>query len=208
MVKSGLFFFVLLCVCDAHAVNMFFLKRSLLTEFTQEEMAEFVAFVDTSLDTMADQQVVRWQSPSSSLSGRLKAEFTYETEGMPCRRSRFIIANERRREPFQFEICRVDGAWEIRETPAKLFQPSDWDMLNASATQTLNHREAGIPFSWFNKETGNAGAQVATTTVKKDAPPCRQLAITIFSRAGRSSSGVYTFCQGADGVWARSIQTP
>lgn len=188
---------------SAHAINVQFLRNSVLTEFSKEESKAFRSWAGQQLETLPDQQVAVWKNDSGKLVGKLKPTVTYESSGNTCRRSLFIFSSKDKKEPFQFQICKVGDKWQIQDTPAKFFKKSDWTQLQESVQQTLDNKEIGIPFSWHNAKTKNSGSQVTVAENKKDGVNCRTLAISIFSKKGGTASGRYNFCQDNSGAWQR-----
>ncbi len=191
----------------SHASNFRFLNNSVLTRFTAAESQDFRAFVASTLDKAKDHQVLSWASKHSKLRGRLKVDFSYETDTALCRRSLFIIQDDKgQAERFQFEICKQGGEWSIQDTPARNFQESDWDIQRKHGLQVLESSQQGVPLSWHNPKTGNSGVITSTATENDKHGQCRQLAISIFDKNGQSSNGVYWMCLQGDGNWQRDVR--
>ncbi len=215
--KKNIALATLLCFCilsanilistESHASNFRFLRNSVLTRFTEIETQEFKTFVAQSLDKANDQQVLSWSSKHSDMKGRLKVDFSYESGDILCRRSLFIIKdNKGQAERFQFEICKQDGAWSIHDTAARHFQESDWKIQREYGLQALQQQQQGVPFSWHNAKTGNSGVITSIASEARDKGECRKVALTIFNKNGQSSNGVYWMCHGGDGNWQREIR--
>ena len=197
---------LLLVSSVSYGFNMRFLNDSVLTKLSKEDVVEFKRFVRTSLDTLEDKKIVVWTSSTSDNSGKFKAQFTYMSNGTTCRRTKFIVSDGVKREPFQFEICKSKDGWAIQETAAKDFKKSDWTILTASIREALESGADGHPFSWFNDTTGNSGSSVPVSSEISTDQECRKLAITVFNKRGRSSNGLYTFCKTSEQNWKRKIQ--
>lgn len=189
-----------------HAANMRFLKDSVLTEFSAAEIQDFKQFIRQSLDTLEDQKIVTWKASSGPLKGKFKAKFTYQSNGLTCRRSLLLISNGKSREPFKFDICKSGEQWAIQNTPAKSFNSSDWKLLRASVEQALDNPDIALPLSWHNQKTGNSGSHVVLTSETQQGQSCRTIAVTIFDNSGRSSNGVYTMCKDKNAEWKRKIE--
>lgn len=203
--RLPLFLGLLVLISNAHSANMQFLRDSVLTELSEKEVKEFKTFIQSKLDTIEDQKVVTWNSKSSQLSGKLKSQFTYFSNGIACRRSLFRFTSETKKEFYQFELCKISGKWQIQASAAQSFKDSDWDILEKSATQTLDNPKTGVPFSWHNPKTGNSGSQVALSRNKTKDGTCRDLAITVFNKSGQSSNGTYTYCKTDTSEWTKKI---
>jgi surface antigen len=191
---------------QALPANMSFLKNSVLTDFSKSEIADFRKFSRDSLDTIKDRKIVNWKAKSSPLSGKFKAMTTYQTNGVTCRRSRFLVSNQEKQEVYQLEICKIDGNWEIQDTALRDLSKQDMEFIKSTAELALNHQDAGIPFSWSNSNSGNSGATVPLAITHNNQKTCRELAITIFNKKGKSANGTYEFCRNNDGEWARNIK--
>lgn len=198
--------FLLLLGPLAEAANFNFLQDSVFTRFTPEDTENFVEFVSTSLETANDKTVLEWRSKKSELRGKLKIDFSYMAGEIPCRRSLFLLGDERRVERFQFEICKHEAGWKIEDTAARHLSENDWTRLEAAGEQALSHTADGLPFSWHNATTGNSGV---ITAIRKDSiskQECRLLAITVFDKRDRSSNGNYWMCRTGEGQWQRQIR--
>ncbi len=196
----------LIVVSPAHAINLLFLKDSVLTGLTKEDVSDFKGFVRGALDATPDHKVVGWRSESGSITGKFKVKVTYQFNNETCRRSYFLFTSQGKKEPYSFEICKVGDKWIFQDTPAKYFKATDWAMLNESVMQALNFKSAGIPTSWYNKDTKNSGSHVVLLT-GLEGSACKEVAISILDNTGRSSNGVYKFCRSDSGAWAREIQS-
>lgn len=199
---------LILVALPSQSANMGFLRNSVLTDFGKTEIAEFKKFVRDSLDSIKDGEVVIWKAVNSSLSGKFKAVATYKTNDRVCRRSRFLVANDNKQEVYQFEICKIDGRWQIQDTAVRHLTEQDMAFVRDTAVLALNRRGEAIPFSWFNSGSGNSGVAISLSLTGDDDKICRNVAITVFSKQGRSANGIYSFCRegGDKGEWVRNIQ--
>jgi surface antigen len=204
--KTLAFLILFVASSQAQSANMSFLKNSVLTDFSKEDIQDFKQFAHDSLDTIKDKEVVIWKAKSSPMSGKLKLIATYETGGNTCRRSRFLVANKDRREIYQFEICRVNNQWQIQDTAVGNLTKQDMKFIKSTTELALAHQGDSIPFSWANTKSGNTGVAVPLASIKIDQKTCRDLAITIFTTKGKSANGTYNFCREKDGSWARNIK--
>lgn len=204
--KTLAFLILLVVASQSHSANMGFLKDSVLTDFSKEEINHFKQFVRDSLDTIKDKEVVNWKAKSSSMNGKLKSMATYDTDGNTCRHSRFLVANKDEQEVYHFEICKIDKQWQIQDTGVNDLTKKDMKFIKSTTELALAHKGDSIPFSWVNTKSGNTGVIVPLTLTKLDQKTCRDLAITIFTTKGKTAKGTYNFCRENDGVWARNIQ--
>ncbi len=192
-------------VQSAHALNVNFLKNSILAEFSHDEMTNFKTFIGNALDSTEDHQEVTWRSTTSELAGKYKVKFTYQSDNNTCRRSLFLLANGSEREAYRFDICKINNQWEIKDTPARRFTENDWAKLETSADLALHAAEIGHPFSWHNTETHNSGVNVITAIYRQSGKNCRDIAISISDSQGESSNGNYSFCLAEDKSWQRNL---
>jgi len=205
--KIALFGLLLALCSPVMAINMGFMKNSVLTEFSKSELNSFRTFILQSLDDLPDVKVAVWKSENDGLIGKLKPRFTHTVEGKTCRRTAFYVTNKvKKPEQYQFDICKINSKWKIMATPAGNFRTSDWDMLRAEIVEALNYSGLGQPFSWYNKKTKNSGVIVVLSSLNNKKPLCRSVAISISDSAGLSSNGVYKFCKADVGEWERKIE--
>ena len=203
---------VLLVALPTHAVNLRFLKHSVLSEFSDSEVKEFKIFIRGALDELEDNKTVVWRASESPLAGKFKSEFTYQSNGTTCRRSLFLITNHVKKEPFRFEICKNGNIWQIQDTPAMYFGKEDWEVMRESLVQTLDQEAIGAHLSWSNKHSGHKGTQVALSIDRDAKKACTALAISIFDMKGRTANGIYTFCKDLtlkpnDQIWVRQAHS-
>ena len=189
----------------AHALNVNFLKNSILGDFSHEEIAEFKKFIRDGLDTLEDHKEVTWRSSTSNLAGKYKVKFTYTSGNNTCRRSLFLLANGEAREAYRFDICKVDNQWQVKDTPARRFTEDDWEKLSNSAELALESANIGHPYSWYNPETQHSGVNVVTANYRQNGKNCRDIAISISDSKGESSNGNYSFCLAKDKTWQRNF---
>jgi surface antigen len=204
--KTLAFLILFVASSQAQSANMSFLKNSVLTDFSKEDIQDFKQFAHDSLDTIKDKEVVIWKAKSSPMSGKLKLIATYETGGNTCRRSRFLVANKDRREVYQFELCKIDDKWQMQDTAIGDLTQQDMVFIKDTTELALAYQGEGIPFSWANTKSGNTGVAVPLASIKIDKKTCRDLAITIFNTRGKSANGTYNFCRDSNGAWSRNIQ--
>ena len=190
----------------AFALNVNFLKDSILAEFSEEEAVEFKQFVANTLDDVKDLKSVVWKSSTSDMAGKLLIMSTYSSEGVSCRRSRFIIKNAQKKEPFQFEICKREGRWAIEATPIQSFTDEDWKIFEKSIEVSLNNGANGEELSWSNPKTGNSGSHTPLTKVENDEGVCRRISITIVNKLEQSLDGTYTLCKPLGEGWKRVVK--
>lgn len=197
---------LLLLSLNSSAANMRFLKDSVLSELSKDEIQSFKDFVANAMDEIPDKEVAHWKSESSTATGKLKSRFTHTMNGTTCRRTIFSLSRENRQPgQYQFDICNKDGKWRIMETPAASFSKADWDLMTTRGLEALAFDGEGQPFSWRNAKTGNSGVIVPMATTQTDNGTCRKLAISISDKKGLTSNGAYIFCRTSSGKWQRVV---
>lgn len=203
--KSVIISCLLFVTIPANAGRYDFITDSILTNLSQQDIQSFRQIAYKTLETVDDKKVILWQG-ESGVKGKLLAQFSYQSAGLPCRRVRFAFQDtEKLTEAYKFDICKSDTGWEIIATPASSFTNDDWQRFGEELDYSLNNVKNGSPVSWVSEKSGISGVFVPLSTETKDHKTCRNIAISLIDRAGRTSDGNYRFCQQADHSWARII---
>lgn len=183
-----------------------FLSRSVFGSFNKEDTDSLRKAVGEMLDHSADRTVSYWES-KDGLQGRMKATVSYKSDGLPCRRVKFEFINkQQRRERYQFDLCKNENGWKIRETPLRYFTQSDSQALESNITYTLNDEAIGLPHTWKAPSTGVGGVVVAEKVQTWQGKKCRAAALSVFDKKDRTASGRYVFCFTERDGWTRSIE--
>ena len=112
--------FMCLLASAASAINLRFLKDSVLSRFTEAEMTEFRALVSDSMTNAKDGTVVEWHSGPGKISARVlfrggHSPSTAEINGLTCRETAFSIIN-RSGQTFdgRYTLCKHEsGDWKL-----------------------------------------------------------------------------------------------
>ena len=196
---------LILCLLapSVYALNFSFLKNSVLSRFSEEEMSEFRNLVSESMTNAQDGQVVEWQSESENLRAKVLFRATYIDDGTAtCRRVLFKISDGNRSpENYRFDLCNSGETWQFAQTSVSSFTADDWSYLSKVAEDALNNENDGSAVSWFFRKTGNSGVVTPLTTFMVDGDSCRDTAFSIINREGQTFDGKYTLCKRDTGVW-------
>ena len=199
---------LLLLATHASAGKLDFLKDSVLTELNEADIKSFHQTASHTLENISDKQTVFWQG-DSGIKGKMQAQFSYESDGIPCRRVRFAFQDTNKlTETYKFDICKHDDNWSIAATPASSFSNEDWQRFTEELQYSLNTVSNGHPVSWVSLSTGVSGVIVPLTTETKGSKSCRNTAISLIDRKGRTTDGQYRFCQQDDHSWIRVNKAP
>lgn len=198
---------VILVMClfaaTASAINLRFLKDSVLTRFTPAEMTEFRALVSESMASAKDGTVVEWRSGSGKITARVLFRATYiNNASTTCRRVLFKIGEgDRPPERYRFDFCDNEGQWQYSQTSVSSFTTEDWSYLNGIAIDTLDNETDGSPVSWVFRKTGNSGVVIPLSTTEINGLTCRETAFSIINRSGQTFDGKYMLCKQESGEW-------
>ena len=199
---------LLLLATHASAGKLDFLKDSVLTELNEADIKSFHQTAYNTLENVSDKQTVFWQG-ETGVKGKMQAQFSYKSDGIPCRRIRFAFQDTKKlTEAYKFDICKNDDTWSIAATPASSFSKDDWLRFTEELQYSLNTVSNGNPVSWVALSTGVSGVIVPLTTETKGSKSCRNVAISLFDRKGRTTDGQYRFCQQDDHSWIRVTKAP
>lgn len=196
----------LLGICSAtYAGNLSFLADTVVSEFTPAEAKSFRAFIGQKLNTLKDTEKALWKSQESDLQGIIRPNVSFNQEGTPCRQTRFALKGKHDKKMFfNFDVCKQDNQWKIKQSPLARFKAEDWETLNKHLTEALNEGESGFPVSLSLRHVGVTGSIVPLNQSTKQGKTCRDAAISIADSKGHTSSGRYEFCLN-DGEWTRII---
>ena len=198
---------VMLVMCllasTASAINLRFLKNSVLSRFTEAEMKEFRALVSDSMTSAKDGTVVEWRSGSGKITARVLFRATYvNNASTTCRRVLFKIGEEGRPpERYRFDLCDNEGQWQYSQTSVSSFTTEDWSYLDKVATDALDNETDGTPVSWVFRKTGNSGVVIPLSTAEINGRTCRETAFSIINRSGQTFDGKYMLCKQESGDW-------
>jgi len=187
----------------ASAINLRFLKDSVLARFTETEMAEFRTLVSESMSSAPDGKVVEWHSASGKIYARVLFRATYiNNKSTRCRRVLFKIGEgDRPPERYKFDLCENEDQWQFSQTSVSSFTTADWSYLNKIAVGALNDESDGTPVSWVYRKTGNSGVVIPLSSIEINGLPCRETSFSIINRSGQTFDGKYTLCKQKSGEW-------
>jgi surface antigen len=195
--------FMCLFASATSALNLGFLKNSVLSRFTEAEMTEFRALVSDSMASAKDGTVVEWRSESGKISARVLFRATYiNNASTTCRRVLFKIGEaERAPERYRFDFCDNESQWHYSQTSVSSFTTEDWSYLHAVAIDALDNESDGSHVSWAYRKTGNSGVVIPLSTAEINGLTCRETAFSIINRSGQTFDGKYTLCKQESGDW-------
>ncbi len=197
--------FVAFCIVTpaATALNISFLKNSVLSRLSKTEMMDFRANVSRALISAGDGTVLTWESESGKFIAKVLFRATYINNGdLTCRRVLFRIGEQDRvPERYRFDLCNNEDQWRFSETSVSSFTPAEWSYLKRIAIETLDTEPDATAVSWFYRKTGNAGVITPLSTQERDGKKCREASFSIISRSGDTFDGNYTFCKQEGGEW-------
>ncbi len=190
----------LLLSMTSHGQSLGFLQDTVLGSLTEVEVDSFKALIRETLYDSPDAMVIEWSSPDGSKAGKVLPRFTYETNGRLCRRSLFQVGEvDGRRENYRFDLCQIEGGWEVAEAPASL-SSRDRERLQEFIVNSLEQQEDGLPLNWNSGGSGH-NAVIVPLAMADVAENCRMAAITLVDRGGQSLNGRYLFCKNSAGEW-------
>jgi surface antigen len=192
-----------LFACATSALNLGFLKNSVLSRFTEAEMTEFRALVSDSMASAKDGTVVEWRSGSGKIFARVLFRATYVNDATTtCRRVLFKVGEEDRApERYRFDFCDNESQWQYSQTSVSSFTTEDWSYLHEVAIDALDNESDGSHVSWVYRKTGNSGVVIPLSTAEINGLTCRETAFSIINRSGQTFDGKYTLCKQESGDW-------
>jgi surface antigen len=195
--------FMCLFASATSALNLGFLKNSVLSRFTEAEMTEFRALVSDSMSSAKDGTVVEWRSGSGKISARVLFRATYvNNASTTCRRVLFKVGEEDRApERYRFDFCDNESQWHYSQTSVSSFTTEDWTYLHEVAIDALDNESDGSHVSWAYRKTGNSGVVIPLSTAEINGLTCRETAFSIINRSGQTFDGKYTLCKQESGDW-------
>jgi surface antigen len=187
------------------AINLGFLKNSLLSQINEPDFVLLKRDIGKALNTSADKHISHWTS-SNAIAVQIMPKLSYNHNGNACRKTLFKLSQENRKPEFyRFEICKDNsGVWGIAQTLVQQLVQQDWDLLQSTLTEALDEPALGVPVSWFNPHTGVAGVIVVLAPSKQTLKNCSDVAVSVIDNQGAALDGNYTFCKQVDG-WQRKM---
>jgi len=187
------------------AGNLNFLADTVVSEFSKEEADSFRTFVGSKLNELSDKEKALWKSDQSDLQGIVRPNVSFELDGVPCRQTRFSLKGKNDRKMFfNFDVCKIDGRWKIKQSPLAKLKEAEWEQLTKVVNEALDEGQDGFPVSWSMRRAGVTGSVVPLNQKDGEGKTCRDAAISIADSEGHTSSGRYEFCK-TDGQWVRTI---
>ena len=99
----------------AYAVNMSGFMDAPATRLSQPELEQFKAFVEKSLDDVADGKTVEWTAPKTQFTSRITPEKSFTDAGRRCRNVTIDSKSRDRHMRGLYMLCKVsNGEWEFR----------------------------------------------------------------------------------------------
>ena len=186
----------------AQASGLRFLNNTVLASLSEEEVTSFRGVIRQTLNDSPDAKLINWQSPTGKKAGKILPKFSYETNGVQCRRTLFQVSEiEGRKENYRFDICQNTQGWEVVAAPKKMSKQNH-DLASAFLNNVLDQQELGQPASWVGVDNEHSAVVVPLS----DSDGCRIAAISLSDNEGRRLDGQYRFCKAQEGEWQYSPQ--
>lgn len=201
-------YFVLLLLCSfplvAVAGNFSFLKDSLISQLSGNDMEQLKAEIVKVLEDSPDKKISHWQASDSHIKVKILPKLSYSEAGLPCRRTLLNFSlPERSAESYGFTICKnVENKWQVTQSSLQKLSAKDLELVESHALQALDANQIGTPITWFNPNSKINGTVVLIGLAQKNQKPCKTLAISLFDPEGVSLEGQYLLCRKGDG-WVR-----
>jgi surface antigen len=99
----------------AFAINASVFLEAPVTRLSAEELKEFVAFVDKTLDQAPEGVLVEWRAPKTKFVSKLTPGKRTTEGGRECREMTIESESGDRYQRGRYLFCKVaSGAWEFR----------------------------------------------------------------------------------------------
>jgi len=197
--------FALMCAMAAlptAAQPIRFWQTSVLADFSDAEVESFKATINKALEQSPDTEIIEWTSPSGKMAGKIRPRYTYESNGLLCRRTSFQVsedAEEKRKENYRFDICKGDDGWGVYTSPVQ-FTETERKSLDSFLRQVLDNEDENHPIAWHSQESQQS-VVIVLLSAKVSSEGCRNTAAHIDVGDGHSVSGNFRFCKSADKEW-------
>lgn len=193
-------------VMPASAANFGFMKNTLPSQLSDEDMQNLRAEIGAVLERTPDKKVSHWQTRDAKVIVKILPKLSYSEAGMPCRRTLLQFSAARsHKETYGFTICKTnDGEWQISQSRLQSLRDDDIALIESHALQALHGNQVGSPITWFNPASKINGTVVLVSAAQKNQLPCKTLAISLFDAEGVSLEGQYLLCKTEQG-WKREI---
>lgn len=186
------------------ASNLSFLGDSILADLNKADVTSLKEKIRTSLDASKDKASVTWNNDENNIKIQITPKLSYMQNEKQCRRTEFQLTKTRHQnEKYFFEICKVDNAWKVSQSPIKSFSQADLQSFAAQLYSVLDTGPYGVPSSWVNPKSKNSAVIVPLKELETSSVRCRNASVTIMDGKSRTADGNYIFCQRADGKWRR-----
>lgn len=202
---GGLLLGCYLVAQPCQAMNLSFLKNSLVNEISKDDMPLLQREVGAALNENKDKQISRWTSASGVLV-QILPKLSYN--GTACRRTLFKFSQTgKKSEQYRFDICKdASGKWGISQTLAQQITPQDLQILQSTLYDALNDDAVGAPVSWFNSQSKVSGVVVVLPLTQGIPNNCRNVALSVIDDKGTGLDGNYGFCKKGDS-WERKPES-
>lgn len=189
---------------SAAASNFGFLKDSVMSELSGNELEQLKTEIAKVLEKTPDKEITRWQAPESGVIVRILPKLSYSESGLPCRRTLLnFSAPKKHAETYGFTICKnAESKWQVAQSRLQTLRDEDIQLIESHALEALDNGHPGTPVTWFNPQSKINGTVVLIDQITGNQKSCKNIAISLFDAEGVSLEGQYLLCK-TDSGWKR-----
>ncbi len=198
-----LFLVLALLPATGYAVNVRFLEDTVFSRLEKGEVDSLRSTLQETLNSSPDQQVIFWQSDTSTRKSRAKIRYSYLMGESACRYLVIeLTEGEDQRDLYHIDLCQRDGKWKVLSTPLSQFTKSQWKSLEEVLQAGLDADETDKPPQWTSTDGKFSAVFKFDLTETASDTICKLTSISVSSQEGDRSTGEYVFCK-VDGDWER-----
>ena len=98
----------------AAAINVEFLKDSVMSKMSKQDISHFEAALGDALNKLPDGGKMRWSNPESNAEGIIAVDATYAQGEYHCRKTRLRSRKgEIKGVGGKWDFCKTDDGWKI-----------------------------------------------------------------------------------------------
>ncbi|MCB0347085.1 MAG: hypothetical protein KDD66_18335 [Bdellovibrionales bacterium] len=106
--------FLLLSADTASAINVRFLKDTVISKMTEDDISHFERALADSLDRLPDGGRMQWSNPETGAQGIIALDETYTQAGLNCRKVRVRNRKgETEGTANRWNLCKTEAGWKI-----------------------------------------------------------------------------------------------
>jgi surface antigen len=115
MIRTFLALTLAVVMCPAWAVNMNVFKDAPITRLTAEEVKEFRAAVDKTLDATPDGTTVEWKAPKTNFVSKITPQKSFTAGKLKCREATVESDAHDRFQRGLYTFCKGEkGGWQFK----------------------------------------------------------------------------------------------